>query len=235
VAVELTIQSAAALVEVLASRVDTVARRTIEANGRFAVALPGGSVATTCFPRFSKLPIDWSHVEFFWGDERAVPADDPESNYGLAARLWLGPARVPAVRIHPLPANATDLSQAARDAEQDLTALLGEPPVLDLVLLGMGPDGHVCSLFPGHPLLAEEQRWVAGIEDSPKPPSRRLTLTLPTLAAAGLVIVVATGASKAAAIRDALRTLDSPLPVAMVARRARQVLFALDDAAARLL
>ena len=163
VSVEITIQPAAALAVAFAARVEAWARQAQAASGRFAVALPGGSVATTVFPELAQLPLDWSAVEFFWGDERAVPPQDPESNYGVADRLLLSPARVPRGRIHRLPADSPDLDAAAREAERDLIDTLGTPPRLDLALLGMGPDGHVCSLFPGHPLLAEEDRWVAAI------------------------------------------------------------------------
>jgi 6-phosphogluconolactonase len=235
VSVEIAIHPTAALAVALAARVEAWARQAQAASGRFAVALPGGSVATTVFPDLAQLPLDWSSIEFFWGDERAVPPQDPESNYGVADRLLLAPARVPSKRIHRLPADSPDLAAAAREAERDLIDTLGTPPRLDLALLGMGPDGHVCSLFPGHPLLAEEHRWVAAIEDSPKPPPRRLTLTLPTLAAARLVVVASTGASKAAAVREAVRDPRSDLPVALVARRAPRVLFVLDEEAGALL
>ena len=102
-------------------------------------------------------------------------------------------------------------------------------------LLGVGPDGHVCSLFAGHPLLAERKRSVAAIEDSPKPPPRRLTLTLPVLTGADLVVVVALGEGKAEIVRSALEDPRSALPVALVAQQARESLFLLDAGAARLL
>src|SRR5689334_5308770 len=138
-------------------------RRALASRGFFAIALPGGSVATTYFPHLARLSFDWSRTEFFWGDERAVPPSHPDSNYGVAASLWLEPARVPAARIHRMPADETDLTLAAAAHAGELSALLGTPPRLDLVLLGVGPDGHVCSLFPGHPLLKEEERWVAPV------------------------------------------------------------------------
>jgi 6-phosphogluconolactonase len=222
------------LPETFARRFEDEARAALADRGRFALALPGGSVATTFFPRLARTTVDWSRTDFFWGDERAVPPDDAQSNYSLARRLWLEPAAVPSERIHRMKADAPDLDRAAGEYADELTRATGTPPRLDLVLLGVGPDGHVCSLFPGHPLLKEDRLFVAAVMDSPKPPPRRLTLTLPTLAAAEWVVVAALGEAKAAVIREALEEPDSPLPVALAARRARRCLFLLDDAAASL-
>lgn len=219
----------------LGSLFEDEARRALGAGGRFSVALPGGSVGTTFFPRLGRAGVDWSRTEFFWGDERALPPSDPESNFGLARSLWLEPARVPAERIHRMEADAPDPEGAARAYSETMVRLLGSPPRLDFVLLGVGPDGHVCSLFPGHPLLREEGRWVALVTDSPKPPPRRLTLTLPVLAAAELVVVAALGRGKAGILKEALEKADSALPLAMVTRRARRAVFFMDDDAASLL
>ncbi len=223
------------LAEALAGRLEESGARAIASRGRFRLALPGGSVATAFFPRLARAALDWSRVDFFWGDERAVPPSDPESNYGVARKLWLDPARVPEASVHRMPADAADLGRAAAEHAELLERLAGSPPRLDLVLLGVGPDGHVCSLFAGHPLLAERRRWVAAIEDSPKPPPRRLTLTLPVLAAAESVVVVALGAGKAEIVRAAIEDPASALPVAIVARQARLALFVLDPEAAGLL
>jgi 6-phosphogluconolactonase len=206
-------------------------RQALDERGAFAVALPGGSVATTFFPHLAALAFDWSRTDFFWGDERAVPPSHPDSNYGIAARLWLEPACVPASRIHRMPADGSDLAVAADTHAAELVSRLGTPPRLDLVLLGVGPDGHVCSLFPGHPLLREERRWVAPVVDSPKPPPTRLTLTLPVLAAARHVVVAMMGDAKAEIARQALEEAESALPVALVARRAQRVTFLLDGPA----
>jgi 6-phosphogluconolactonase len=232
---ETLVDKTASLVEGLAHRVLEAGRAATGVRGSFSLALPGGSVATTFFPRLARLPLDWSRTEFFWGDERAVPPSDPESNYGVARALWLDPARVPSARIHRMAADAALPARAAADYEAELQRVAGTPPRLDLVLLGVGPDGHVCSLFPGHPVLAEERRLVAVIDDSPKPPPRRLTLTRPVLAAANEVVVVALGQAKAAVIREAIEDPFSTLPVAIVAREARRAWFLLDAEAASLL
>jgi 6-phosphogluconolactonase len=232
---EIVVDKPEALARRLLERVEQAGARALAASGRFAVALPGGSVATTFFPSLARASLDWSRTEFFWGDERAVPPGDPESNYGVADSLWLGPAHVPAERIHRMPAEEADLEAAATAHARELVAVLGELPRLDIALLGLGPDGHVCSLFPGHPALQEEGRWVVPVLDSPKPPPRRLTLTLPVLAAADQVIVAALGSGKAPVLRRALEQPGSDLPVALVARRGKRVAFFLDAEAASLL
>ncbi len=232
---KVVVNTPAALAEALAARFEEEARCALPARGFFSVALPGGSVGTTFFPRLARTAVDWSRTEFFWGDERAVPASDPESNFGLARSLWLEPAGVPASRIHRMEADVPDPEGAARAYSDAMARLLGAPPRLDLVLLGAGPDGHVCSLFPGHPLLREEARFVAFVGDSPKPPPRRLTLTMPVLAAAELVVVAALGREKAEVVREALEQPDSALPLALVTRRARRAVFFVDgEAASRL-
>jgi 6-phosphogluconolactonase len=229
---EILVDSRHGLVEACAARFEEAAGRAVAERGRFAVALPGGSVAITFFPRLARAGLDGYRTEFFWGDERAVALSDPESNYWIAENLWLAPARVPAARVHRMPAEAEDLEGAAAAYAGELETELGTPPRLDVALLGMGPDGHVCSLFPRHPLLQEERRWVAAILDSPKPPRRRLTLTLPVLHAADLVIVAAMGEAKAEAVREAIEDPASTLPVALALRGARRALLMLDDPAA---
>jgi len=232
---ETVVDKAESLAESLAARFEEDARHALAARGRFTVALPGGSVATSFFPRLARLPLDWSKVDFFWGDERAVPPDHPDSNYAVAQSLWFTPAGVPAASVHRLKAEDRDLAKAAADYDKELGQVAGSPPRLDLVLLGVGPDGHVCSLFAGHPVLAVRDRAVAVVEDSPKPPPRRLTLTLPVVTGAALVVVVALGRAKAEIIREAIEDPSSRLPVGMVARQARRSTFLLDPEAAGLL
>lgn len=221
--------------ERLARLFEDGARGAMEARGRFALALPGGSVATTCFPRLAACGVDWPRIEFFWGDERGVSVTDSDSNYGLARSLWLEKVPVDAQRVHRMRGEREDLTAAGVEYEVELLRTLGDPPVLDLVILGVGPDGHVCSLFPGQSLLHERSRWVAAVHDSPKPPPRRLTLTLPALLAARDVVVVAQGDSKAEVVKAALTDPASELPVALLARRAPRAVFLLDPAAASLL
>jgi 6-phosphogluconolactonase len=214
---------------------EDLAGRAQAGRGLCAIALPGGSVAEILFPDLARAQCDWSKTAFFWGDERAVPPDHPGSNYGLARRLWLVPAGVPERSLHRMPADAPDLAAAARAYEDELMRTLGAPVRLDLALLGVGPDGHVCSLFPGHPLLEERTRLVAPMFDSPKAPARRLTLTLPAIGAAEVLVVAALGETKAAAMRQALQDPASELPVALAIRGARRAVVLLDPPAAGLL
>jgi len=229
---EIIVDSRDGLVARAAERFAATAGGAIEARGTFSCVLPGGSVAESMFPAFARLPLAWDHVHVFFGDERAVPETDPDSNSGLARKLWLD--RVPA-HVHAMPANQGDLDAAATAYTTELRSTLVDPPRIDVMLLGMGPDGHVCSLFPGHPLLRERSRWVAGVTDSPKPPPRRLTLTMPVLAAARAIWVAAFGAGKAPILREAIQDPSSQLPVAIAARSGPPAVFFLDpDAASKL-
>ena len=227
---EIIVDTPANLAEQLTARIAGQGMRALASRGRFAVALPGGSVARAFFPRFARESFDWPRVDFFWTDERAVPVTDPESNYGLARAIWLDPAAVPADRMHRLEADSADLEAAAARAERDLIGCLGRPPRLDLALLGVGSDGHVCSLFPGHALLDEERKWVGAETAAPMPSPRRLTLTLPTLAAAELIVIAAFGNTKTDAVSAALHDPSSMLPIARALRRARQALVLLERA-----
>jgi 6-phosphogluconolactonase len=227
---EVVVAEVDALAQVL---VDLLGAATRSSGARlFSMALPGGSTAETLLPALGRAPIDWARFEFFWGDERATAPDHPDSNYGLCRRLFLEPIGALPARIHRMVAEGPDLEAAARQHEALLVEILGDPPVLDFVLMGMGPDGHVCSLFPGHPALLETTRRVLAVSDSPKLPPRRITLSLPVLEAARIVCVAAFGESKAAALQAALEDPASTLPAALVARRRGRTVFLLDPAAA---
>jgi len=205
------------------------------ARSRFSCALPGGSVAEVFLPVLARAPVPWERVEFFWGDERAVGPDDPDSNYGLAKRLLLDPIGADARRVHRMVGEGGDLEAAARAYDAEMARVLGDPPHLDLVVLGIGPDGHVCSLFPGHPLLRERERDVATITDSPKPPPRRLTFTMRPLELARSICIAGFGTAKAQAIHALLEEPDSQVPAALAARAAAHTFVLVDPAAASLL
>ena len=208
--------------EFTAHAADAIARR-----GKFVVGLPGGSVATTFLPVLAAQSVDWRRIDLFWIDERAVPPDHPDSNYGIASRLLLARARVPAPSIHRMYGELPDLDQAARRASDDLKSIAGDPPRIDLALVGVGPDGHVASIFPGA-VSASAGSPVIAVYDAPKPPSRRLTMTLSVLADAGIVVIAAFGASKMTAMRGALDESDKKSPVARLLRRAPSSLVLLD-------
>jgi 6-phosphogluconolactonase len=221
------------LAEALAMRLRDEVEGALAERGVATVALTGGSFAPAFYPRLAGLTLDWSRLRFFWGDERAVPPEHEDSNYLLARELWLEPAGVPEASVHRMLGEATDLDAAVASYAHVLAAEAGDPPRLDVVLLGVGDDGHVASLFPGHPLLRESERTVAAVFDAPKPPQpRRLTLTLPVLTRARLVVVGALGAKKAAPIAEALADPASSLPLALVLRGAKRALVLLDPEAA---
>jgi 6-phosphogluconolactonase len=232
---EIVIDTPAALARVFAERFVAAARAAIARRGTFSCALPGGSVAETFFPVLAQAPLAWEAVEFFWGDERAVGPQDPDSNYGLAKRLLLDPVHADSRRVHRMAGEGADLEAAAQAYEAEMVRVLGNPPRINLVVLGLGPEGHVCSLFPGHPLLRERVRHVAAITDSPKPPPRRITLTMRPLELAGTICVAGFGDSKAEAIGAALERPDSQIPAALALRAARRALVLIDPDAAALL
>jgi 6-phosphogluconolactonase len=178
------------------------------ANGAFHVALSGGSTPPHLFAHLvaRRSEVDWTRVVFWWGDERTVPPDHPDSNYGMAKRLLLDPLGIPPVQIHRMEGER-DPEDAARDYEAAITMQLSSPPVLDYNLLGMGKDGHTASLFPGSPGLTERARWViANHVDSPLAGGKttRLTLTFPAIAAARHTRVLVTGDDKAATLAGVL-------------------------------
>jgi 6-phosphogluconolactonase len=227
---ELIVKRPEELAAIFADRLAGLASRGRIEGRPVGVALPGGSVAEAFFPVLARANIDWSLIEWFWGDERAVPRDHADSNFRVAHELLFSQAAIDSAHVHRMHAEASDLEAAASDYESELMTTLGVPPRLDLVLLGMGPDGHVCSLFPGHPALDESSRFVVPVIDSPKPPLVRLTLTLPALADA-VVVLAAFGASKAAAVQDVLENRSSSLPAARALRAARHAIVMTDLAA----
>jgi 6-phosphogluconolactonase len=228
---EVRIGDLAFVAEQLAADFAAEAQAPIAARQKFKIAIPGGSVAERCFPALAALPLDWSQLEFFWVDERAVPPEHEDSNYRLAKQHWLDPAAVPPARVHRM-IGERELDESARSYVGMLIRWCGLPVKLDYVLLGVGPDGHVASLFPGRSNVANMQGIVLVEPDAPKPPPRRLTLAMPVLTNAARVAVVALGETKAAVMAEALGQHDSSLPVARVVRRASRVLVLMDDAAA---
>lgn len=218
--------------EAVAHEFESAALEAIEARGRFACAVPGGSVAEHVFPRLAALRLPWPRIDVFWVDERHVPPDDPDANVRAAREYWFDRLTGPPPRLHPMAGAARPLAEAAALAEADLVATLGEPPRLDMAMLGVGPDGHVASLFPGHDAVARRDRRVLPVTGAPKPPPLRLTMSQKTLTDARAVWFIAFGGGKAAVVHAARTDPGSQLPVALVARGASRVRWFLDEAAA---
>lgn len=192
--------------------------RAVPPSRRFTLAVPGGSVAETFFPQLAASGIPWQRVDVFWVDERAVPPDSPESNYGLATRLWLQAAGVPPRNIHRMPVDVPDLPRAAEEYAKTLRSAAGSPPRLDYVLLGVGSDGHVASVFG-----AEEERIAAPVtwtDTAPKAPPRRMSMTLATLAGAHRVVVAAFDETKRAVVADAVHRRGGATAIARLLRSA---------------
>jgi 6-phosphogluconolactonase len=203
----------------------TRSAEAISKRGRFVFALPGGSVATELFPALAKLDLDWTRVDVFWIDERAVPPDHPDSNFALASRLLLQPAGVPASGVHRMRGELADLDEAARLASDELTSVSGDPPHLDLALVGIGEDGHVASIFNG---VGTPSPPIIAVYESPKPPARRLTMTLPVIAGAGRVVLAAFGRVKAQLIQDELDRVAPETPAGELLRQASSAIVLID-------
>lgn len=210
------------------------ARAAASAGGRFSLALAGGSTPRRTYQLLAEPPhrqaVPWDRVEVFFGDERCVPPDDPGSNHRMAREALLGRVPIPASRIHRIRGEDPDPEAEAARYQEELRAVLGPAARLDLVLLGMGSDGHVASLFPGDQALEERSRLVRAVV-APAPPPRRITLTLPALEAAAEVAFLVAGADKAERVADVLLGRDPALPAARV-RPAGGALWLLDAAAA---
>jgi glucose-6-phosphate 1-dehydrogenase len=218
------------------------ARQAIAARGRFVVALAGGSTPRPVYELLARDPcrgrVAWDRVDFFLGDERAVPPDHPASNYRTVHEALLGPLGVSGDRVHRIPPWSDDVDAAARAYEREIAQVFGvppegAPPAFDLVLLGLGRDGHTASLFPGSATLDEERRWVVA-EPTTRPP--RITLTAPILRAAREVWFLVVGGDKAEPLRAATADVGDPrrAPARLVGvRRDRAPTWFVDPAAAR--
>lgn len=213
-----------ALADALAEATESAARAAISARGVFTLALTGGSAAKALYPRLARARVDWAQTHVYFGDERCVPPDDAESNFKLARDVLLGPAGVPGRNVHRIHGEALPREAAAEYAR----AL----PILDVVHLGLGPDGHVCSLFPGHALLAESTARVASLTDAPKSPPERVTLTRVALREARALWFLVTGDSKRDVVHAVLSDAASSLPSALAMREAQSCTWFLDSAAA---
>ncbi len=192
--------------------VGVIASAIASRGGAFIVLTGGGTgIALLRHVAASGTDIDWSAVHLFWGDERYVPEDDDDRNAKQSREALLDLVDIPAGNVHPMPASdgefGADLDAAAAAYERVLaaTGADGAPsPVFDVHLLGMGGEGHVNSLFPHTPAVRESSRLVIGVPDSPKPPPRRITLTLPAIRRSREVWLVVSGAAKAEAVAAAL-------------------------------
>ena len=186
------------------------------------------------------MPLTHFSRQVYYADERAVPLDHPDSNHNLCTKEFYSKTSIPPGNIHTIdPTLLDDLEELADSYERQLIVQFASKdsarfPVFDLILLGMGPDGHTASLFPRHELLQEEDRWVAYIEDSPKPPPKRITLTYPVINHASKVAFVAIGEGKQNILHTVLDRPEEGLPSSRVRPVSHNHLYWFtDDAAAK--
>jgi 6-phosphogluconolactonase len=200
-------------IEVLPT-LDTLTQRALEIvltqmqiaiteRGQFTLVLSGGSTPKALYAELAKQPLPLEHLHLFWGDERYVPADHPDSNQRMARQAWLNHVDIPAQNVHPMPTMSQDPILDAEHYESELRDFFSFPsdqwPMFDLILLGMGDDGHTASLFPHTAALQVSDRWITvGEKDS----SPRLTFTVPLINNARCVLFTVAGATKQAALRQ---------------------------------
>lgn len=231
-----------------AARLVTVLVEAQTARGTASAVLTGGRNGIAVLAALAESPardsLDWSRVDLWWGDERFLPDGDPERNHTQAAEALLDALPLDPARVHVMPPSDGphgDDPEAAADAyARELAAAAGDGaagqtggvPAFDVLLLGVGPDTHVASLFPGLPAVHERQRTVAAVRDAPKPPPTRLTLTLPAIRSAREVWLLAAGEDKAQAAALAVAGAEETVAPAAGARGLDRTLWLLDEAAA---
>jgi 6-phosphogluconolactonase len=231
------------LAETAAGTIVDLATSAVAQRGRFSVALAGGATPRATYERLARPPLSelmpWARTYVFFGDERGVPPDHPDSNYGMAYRALLSKVPIPPRQIFRIPGEAADPESVATDYARTLAEEMkvrrGEVPRLDLVLLGLGIDGHTASLFPGSPVLKEVFRTVAAVHAAAAIIPQRFTLTFPVLNAAACVIFLVSGSVKAKVVKAALAEGAAALPAGMVRPTDGRLVWLLDRGAAALL
>jgi 6-phosphogluconolactonase len=236
-------EDAAALADAAARAIAAAAVDAVEARGRFTIALAGGSTPRATYERLARPPlcdrIPWDRTWVFFGDERAVPPDHRDSNYRMANEALLSKVPIPRAQIARVRGESDDLETAAADYGRRLAEVFGgkrsELPRFDLILLGMGVDGHTGSLFPGSPVLKEVFRPVAAVHAGAASIPQRITFTLPVINAAAHVMFLVAGGEKAKVLKAVLGDTPSGLPAALVRPTRGRLTWLLDRPAAALL
>jgi 6-phosphogluconolactonase len=238
----LVVADQAALAQEAAKRVVAIAEEAVARCGRFTVALSGGSTPKRLYSLLADEPyrtrLPWRETHIFWGDERAVPPDHPDSNFGMARATLLSRVPIPANQVHRMQAERADLDEAAGEYQAEIAKTFAaqppdEPPAFDLILLGLGTDGHTASLFPYTRALRETRRWVAP-NYIPTLKANRLTLTTPILNRASMILFLISGIEKAAAFQAVLQGPPAPerLPAQLIRPIAGRLVWLIDQAAA---
>ena len=234
-----------ALAKEAAEHCARIAQEAVARAGRFTIALSGGSTPKLLYSLLAAEPysnsLPWRKTHVFWGDERAVPPADHNSNFGMAKATLLDRVPIPADRVHRMQAERDDLDLVAREYEAEIARSFDVPPgaepqAFDLILLGLGPDGHTASLFPHTEAVRERARWVVR-NYVPKLNSDRVTLTAPILNRGATVLFLVTGADKASALQAVLEGPSDPerLPAQLIRPAAGRLIWLVDRAAASML
>jgi 6-phosphogluconolactonase len=222
------------LADACATELVAIAAAAVAARGVCHIALSGGSTPKRMFQLLASRELPGA-IEWWWGDERTVPPDHADSNYRMAKENLIQPLGIAPTRVHRMRGEGPDFDAAARDYEEAVVAALGSPPVFDLVLLGMGPDGHTASLFPGSPALRVTDRWVvANPVDSPvaKGKTTRITLTAPAINAARHLRFAVAGADKADTLHAVLEGARDPMKYPSQLIASVDLVWHVDEAAA---
>jgi len=231
------VPDAEALARDAAQRFAGLAREAVGSRGRFSVALSGGSTPGALYRLLAEEPyrsqVAWTQAHLFWADERCVPPEDPGSNYRLAWEALIAHVRIPAENVHRVRGELAP-KEAARAYDRELRRFFcGPRPRFDLVLLGLGSDGHTASLFPESEVLEERERLaVATTAIYGNRPAERVTLTLPALNAARQVVFLVSGLGKAEIVQAVLTDVEGRLPARRICPAAGQLTWLLDAAAA---
>lgn len=189
---------------------------------RMSCGLSGGATALIFLGALRQAQVDWRRITLFWADERAVSPDDSESNYGIAERILLQPLGANAPTAIRMPTNKMPLGQAALWYDDALATYLHNGG-LDLAILGVGEDGHICSLFPGHRALMQDDLRAVAIEDAPKPPTGRLSLTLRFILQTKKIWLIAIGPRKLPVLQAAMSKTSNTTPLDLLMRQAKDV------------
>lgn len=208
-------------------------RAALQARGQCTIALSGGSTPKPLYQKLAEQSLPWDKVHVFWGDERYVPDRHPDSNVHMARQAWLDRVSLPLANIHPMPTDGTDPAMDAQRYEDQLQEFFhtkpGEFPVLDVVLLGMGDDGHTASLFPHTPALQVCDRLITVGEKDGQP---RLTFTVPLINEAACVVFVVAGANKRPALAQVFAPIaDNESYPSRLIQPQRELYWLLDEAA----
>jgi 6-phosphogluconolactonase len=198
------LSDADAVAEQALARIVSASQRAIAERGRFSIVLAGGTTPERVYRRLKDCDSDWSRWHVWFGDERCLPADHPERNSVMAQRAWLAHVPIPAEQIHPIPAEL-----GPQQAAETYQSLIRSGIPFDLVLLGIGEDGHTASLFPGH--AHPDGRLVVPVFNAPKPPPERVSLTVTALSDTRELCVLVTGESKRKAVQQWRQGADLPI------------------------